>query len=93
MGYSYYFDKHNGAIFGYSNGQKIDHILPFDDEITSWYNNDDIIVLLDCNQWTLSFYLNEKHFIGKIKIEPNLKYYPVVQFYSADDQYQVDEYV
>ena len=93
LGYSYFWDKHNNVIMGYLNGKKIDYILPFDDEITTWFDNDEIIVSLDCNQWKLSFYLNEKHFIGTIKLTPNLKYYPVVQFYSSDDQYQVAEFV
>ena len=93
MGNSYFFDKHCQAILGYANGVKTDHIDPLDDDYVSWNDNDEVVVLLDCNKWRLSFYLNEKHFIGEIKIKPQVKYYPVIQFYAPEDQYEVVEYV
>ena len=89
VGRSYFFDKHAKAILAFANGSKINQIEFMD----AWYHGDAIVVLLDCNEWTLTFYINEKRFVGKMRIEPGLQYHPVVQFYSPDDQYVVSEYV
>eukprot|EP00485_Elphidium_margaritaceum_P002343 CAMPEP_0202687458 /NCGR_PEP_ID=MMETSP1385-20130828/3139_1 /ASSEMBLY_ACC=CAM_ASM_000861 /TAXON_ID=933848 /ORGANISM="Elphidium margaritaceum" /LENGTH=220 /DNA_ID=CAMNT_0049342255 /DNA_START=22 /DNA_END=680 /DNA_ORIENTATION=+ len=81
MGNAYYFDQHHEAIFGYCDGEKIDEITQerhaqLEEVKKTWHHNDEVAVLLDCCQWTLSFYVNEKHFVGTIRIQPHLTYYP-----------------
>ena len=62
----------------------------FNQEIC-WKTGDNIIVLLDCDNWTISFKLNGKIVGSPVDIEPNLTYYPTIATCGPNDHYRVNE--
>ena len=91
-GYCYYLYGHNEyKIKRIEQGSSTRYT---EQELSSdihWKDGDNIIVTLDCEQWTISFKLNDKPIGLPVNIQPNLTYYPTIATCGANDHYRVNE--
>ena len=53
-----------------------------------WQTGDIIKMILDCDNWTLSYMLNDKVIVKSLKIAPNITYYHVVTHGDTKCQYR-----
>ena len=73
-GYKYWWEiKHTEFLFAYKNKDRIGGHK----SVRSWNvaRNDIITVRVDCNQWIVTFYLNDDKIGESLAIEPDLTYY------------------
>eukprot|EP01084_Bolivina_argentea_P299386 516065_1 len=86
--FSYYWYGYDNYRINTFNNQSRDHRVANAD---SWDSGDKLIVILDCEKWTITFKKNDQ-LMGSapINIEPNHTYYPTVASCGISDHYKVD---
>ena len=81
----YVWNRETGQLYAmYQNGSDI-----FKDKtLVKWDNGDIITTILDCNNWTIQYFINMKKVCNKISILPN-KYYAGIQLRGKDNNFKV----
>ena len=82
---AYYWNSFRRTIYGAINGEYV-----YENNVNDgWKTGDVIIILLDCNKWTIQFSKNGNVINSEpYKIKPNKTYYPMIVMRSHNDQYQ-----
>lgn len=83
ISYQLYFDNDDGqrnwyfdGIYAHNQGQQTLN----EKQYIEWKENDKIGLQIDCNQWTLRFYINDKAIGRLISLQQDCKYYPAIAF-------------
>ena len=87
-GYRYWYYDGQG-IFAHHNDKKSSLDKQYD-KLPKWKQDDIISMKIDCNEWNITFYLNEEE-KQKHDLQPNLKYYLVLQAFNCycDNEYKI----
>ena len=77
----------NGAIYSIKNGG-YDKITDYGE---TWKTDDKITLILDCDDWKLTYYFNDKIHLKTVDIKRGITYYPALTTWFGNAQFHLIE--
>ena len=84
-GYKYWWYNCTGILFADKDIERLNKYYTKQ----RWQQNDEMMIKVDCNEWLVQFFLNDKVIEKSFKIEPDLVYYLFVAIQTKGIKFQL----